>query len=539
MIRFSKNKILIAGFVAFAALLFTPQVFAKELVKETNLNEAAVKTGYTVKTDDNAFAIGVQSEAAAVPLKISINKLAEDELLDGPAGYARVSDVYEFDIKGQDGSPVKFAKQFSLKLKTASSDIYRKKVLFFWDKNKNQWRPFKGLKENLKTKEVTAFSPFSYAQAAVFEHPTTVEGYASWYNYQLAKNRKKYADGVATHLYPQGTKLKITNLENGKSTQVKVVSYWDKATNEKRRRALDIVKASFSKIASVSEGVIPVRVEVIKQENKKIAATGGGTPDQANKTVNAPVSVNSLKSRAAIVIDEGGNTLFEKNSDKVYPIASLSKLFTAEAFLQTNPDWKKQVKLILSDDAEGAKLFSPAGDVVTVKDLFYSMLTGSTNNGAKALARSTGLSNDEFAAKMNELAKSAGLKNAKFYEPTGLDIRNTATAKEIALFSLNNLNRKEIIEGTTKSVYSFDEILSVDKTIHHDVKSTNILLKESHPAYEILASKTGFLYESLHCLMMKVKSKKDGRIYTAVILGGPTSAVRFNEMRALLAEFVP
>ena len=112
-------------------------------------------------------------------------------------------------------------------------------------------------------------------------------------------------------------------------------------------------------------------------------------------------------------------------------------------------------------------------------------------------------------------------------------------AKEIALFSLKNLNQKEIIEGTTKSVYSFDEILSVDKLVHHDVKSTNILLKEAHPTYEIISSKTGFLYESLHCLMMKVKSKKDGKIYTAVILGAPTSAVRFSEMRALLAKFVP
>ncbi len=544
MIRFNKNKILIAGFVAFAALLFAPQVFAKELVIETNLNEAAVKTGYTVETDDAAFAIGIQPEAASIPLKVVVEKFGAEELPDKQGGFERVSDVYGFDVNPalpEDGSGAvkpSFAKKFVLKMKISKGDIYKKKLFFLWDRNKKEWRKLIGSKEDLKMRDVTILVPFAYAQVAIFEHPTTIEGFGSWYNYQLAKNRKKNADGVATHLYPQGTKLKIINLENGKSAQVRVVSYWDKKTNEKRRRAADIVKSSFMKIASISDGVVPVRIEVIPEKAKTASAAGGGSQSSPENPANLP-NINSLKSRAAIVMDEGGNALFEKNSDKVYPIASLSKLFTAEAFLQTNPDWKKQVKLILSDDAEGAKLFSPAGDVVTVKDLFYSMLTGSTNNGAKALARSTGLSNDEFAAKMNELAKTAGLKNAKFYEPTGLDIRNTATAKEIALFSLNNLNRKEIIEGTTKSVYSFDEILSVDKTIHHDVKSTNILLKESHSAYDILASKTGFLYESLHCLMMKVKSKKDGKIYTAVILGGPTSTVRFNEMRALLAEFVP
>ena len=541
MVIFNNIKILIAGFIVFAALLFAPDVFAKETVKEIFLDETTVaEKGYTVRTPDNAFAAGVRAGTADGPLNVVIKKLDTAEVPLKHGDFTRISDVYELNVKTPDGQKPKFNKwlQLRFQLDDGQGDLYHQKMILFWDNGAKTWRQLLTAKENLKKRTMYAVIPFDFSQVAIFEHPTAVEGFGSWYNYQLAKNRIKYSNGVATHLYPQGTKLKITNLANGKSTQVKVVSYWDKETNEKRRRALDIVKASFSKIASVSDGVVPVRIEVIPEKTKTASAAGGGSQSSPESAANLP-NVNSLKSRAAIVIDEDGNTLFEKNSDKVYPIASLSKLFTAEAFLQTNPDWKKQVKLMPEDDAEGAKLFSPSGDVVTVKDLFYSMLTGSTNNGAKALARSTGLSNDEFAAKMNEFAKSAGLKSAKFYEPTGLDIRNVSMAKEIALFSLKNLNQKEIIEGTTKSVYSFDEILSVDKLVHHDVKSTNILLKESHPAYEILASKTGFLYESLHCLMMKVKSKKDGKIYTAVILGGPTSTVRFNEMRALLAEFVP
>lgn len=537
------TKILIGIFAVFGFLLLTNSVFAKELIKEADLNLEAVRAGFTMETEDKVFAVGIQPETIELPLRAEIKKFSDNELPKKQGEYARVSDAYEFGIKpvlqeGEiaAGKPI-YAKKFALKMKISKGDIYRKKIFFLWDRNKNEWRALKGSKEDLKTREVTILVPFGFGQVAVFEHPTTIEGFGSWYNYQLAKNRQKYADGIATHLYPQGTKLKVTNLANGKSAQVKVVSYWDKKTNEKRRRAADIVKYSFSKIASMSEGVVPVRIEVIP-EKAKTAAAGGGSQNSPESAANLP-NVNSLKSRAAIVMDEGGNALFEKNSDKVYPVASISKLFTAEAFLKTNTDWKKQLKLLPEDDAEGARLFSPAGDVMTVKDLFYSTLTGSTNNGAKALARSTGLSKEEFAKMVNEEAKSAGLIKTEFFEPTGLDIRNVSTAKEIALFSLKNLNQKEIIEGTTKSVYSFDEILSVDKLVHHDVKSTNILLKESHPAYDILSSKTGFLYESLHCLMMKVKSKKDGKIYVAVILGAPTSTVRFSEMRALLAKFVP
>lgn len=536
-------KILIGIFVVFGFLFLTNSVFAKELVKEADLNLEAVRAGYTVETEDKVFAVGIRSETAELPLRAEIKKFSDNELPNKQGEYSRVSDAYEFGIKpvlpegeAAANNPA-FAKKFALKMKISESDVYKKKIFFFWDRNKKEWRKLLGTKENLKTREVTAEIPFGFAQVAVFEHPTTIEGFGSWYNYQRVVNRKKYADGIATHLYPQGTKLKITNLENGKSAQVKVVSTWDQKTNEKRRRAADIVKYSFSKIASVSQGIIPVRIEVIS-EKVKTAAAGGGEEKSVLKTI-VPTDLKTLKSRAAIVMDEGGNALFEKNSDKVYPVASISKLFTAEVFLKTNIDWKKQIKLLQEDDAEGARLFSPVGDVMTIKDLFYSTLTGSTNNGAKALVRSTGLNKEEFARRMNDEAKSAGLVKTEFFEPTGLDIRNVSTAKEIALFSLKNLNQKEISEGTTKSVYSFDEILSVDKLVHHDVKSTNILLKESHPAYEILSSKTGFLYESLHCLMMKVKSKKDGKIYVAVILGAPTSAVRFSEMRALLAKFVP
>lgn len=540
-----KSKVLVAVFFTLAgSVFFTSNVSAKELIKEADLNLEAVRAGYTLETDDKAFSIGIQPGAAEFPLTAEISKFSDSELPGKQGEYIRVSDVYEFDVNPAapaDGTQIGakiFTKNITLKMKISKGDIYRKKIFFIWDRNKSEWIALKGSNEDLKTREVTISVPFDFGQVAVFEHPTTIEGFGSWYNYQRAANRKKYADGIATHLYPQGTKLKVTNLENGKSAQVKVVSYWDKKINEKRRRAADIVKAAFLKIASVSDGVIPVRIEAIPEKIKTAAAAGGGEEKPAPKAA-AQADLSSIKSHAAIVMDEGGNVLFEKNSDKAYSIASISKLFTAEVFLKTNTDWKKQVKLIPEDNAEGAKLFSPAGDVITVKDLFYSTLTGSTNNGAKALARSTGLSKEEFAKRMNEEAKSAGLANTEFFEPTGLDPRNVSTAKEIAIFSMRSAIQPEITQGTTKPVYSFDEISSVDKMVHHDVKSTDILLKESHPAYEIISAKTGFLYEALHCLMMKVKSNNDGKIYTVVILGAPTGASLFGEMRVLLAKFVP
>ncbi|MEN0038026.1 MAG: septal ring lytic transglycosylase RlpA family protein [Cellvibrio sp.] len=62
---------------------------------------------------------------------------------------------------------------------------------------------------------------------------------------------------------PFGTKLKVTNLANGKTVVVKV--------NDRgpfiKGRILDLSKSAFSSIASVSAGVIEVKIEVIPANN--------------------------------------------------------------------------------------------------------------------------------------------------------------------------------------------------------------------------------------------------------------------------------
>ena len=279
MISFGKNKILIAGFIVFGILLFAPQAFAKETVKEISLDETTVaEKGYTIRTPDNAFAAGVRAGTADGPLNVVIKKLDTAEVPLKHGNFTRISDVYELNVKTPDGQKPKLNKwlQLRFQLDDDQGDLYHQKVILFWDNGAKTWRQLLTAKENLKSRTMYAVIPFDFSQVAIFEHPTAVEGFGSWYNYQLAKNRIKYSNGVATHLYPQGTELKITNLKNSKSVEVKVVSYWDKETNEKRRRALDIVKASFSKIASVSEGVVPVRIEVIPTAAKTATAAGGG-----------------------------------------------------------------------------------------------------------------------------------------------------------------------------------------------------------------------------------------------------------------------
>ncbi len=105
------------------------------------------------------------------------------------------------------------------------------------------------------------------------DHPAYVEyGEASWYGPGF--EGKETANGetfdqnrlTAAHLsLPLGTKVKVTNLENGKSVRVEV--------NDRgpyvRGRAIDLSKAAARKLDMVEEGTVPVRIEASRQDLEK------------------------------------------------------------------------------------------------------------------------------------------------------------------------------------------------------------------------------------------------------------------------------
>ncbi len=98
--------------------------------------------------------------------------------------------------------------------------------------------------------------------------------HASWYSVQSLKKEGtfKTSHGVmangqifkdenltcATRLFPLGTKIKIININNGKSVIVKVTDRIGKRFAHKR---IDLSKSAFEKIANLKEGIIPITYE--------------------------------------------------------------------------------------------------------------------------------------------------------------------------------------------------------------------------------------------------------------------------------------
>lgn len=107
---------------------------------------------------------------------------------------------------------------------------------------------------------------------------------ASWYSVESLKREKTWKNGVerrmangqrfsdsrftaATWLFPLGSKLLITNLNNGRSVEVIVC---DRIGKRFAKTRIDLSKAAFMAIAPLEQGIVPISIEVLYEPPKKI-----------------------------------------------------------------------------------------------------------------------------------------------------------------------------------------------------------------------------------------------------------------------------
>lgn len=104
-------------------------------------------------------------------------------------------------------------------------------------------------------------------QPAASHAKSTVHS-ASWYGGYFHGRRtasgetyNKYAMTAASNSHKLGTKLKVTNIKNGKSVIVKVN---DTGNFSRLGRTLDLSQGAFAKIAPLDQGLVNVTIQVIK-----------------------------------------------------------------------------------------------------------------------------------------------------------------------------------------------------------------------------------------------------------------------------------
>ncbi len=252
-------------------------------------------------------------------------------------------------------------------------------------------------------------------------------------------------------------------------------------------------------------------------------------PPQAPVKKNEATELDLDCVSAAVLDLRTGKILFDKNADKEAPIASITKLMTALVFLDHNPGWETIYEMKAEDKREGGKINLFTGEKVMVRDLFYSSLVASDNVATIGLINSTGMSLDDFIAKMNEKAMEIGLDNTKFRDPLGLNDNNVSNALEIARLANKTLLKDEIREATMTKIYEFKTQQGRAKIVY----STDDLLSVfPEDGIEIKGGKTGYTEAAGYCFVGKFGN--DGDEIISVVLNGDSKNSRFDQTHTLV-----
>jgi D-alanyl-D-alanine carboxypeptidase len=220
-----------------------------------------------------------------------------------------------------------------------------------------------------------------------------------------------------------------------------------------------------------------------------------------------------------------GKILFEKEIDKVLPIASLIKLMTADIVWE-DYDPSLIVEITKLKDLGNFKI----GEKFSVGALLYPLLMESSNDAAVALAQIIG--EKSFVDLMNLEAKNLGMENTNFVNPTGLDPdnpgepKNYSTVEDLVKLTIHLLKTKpKIMEILATPEIDF---YTPEGVFHHKLKNTNQLLNEIDG---IIGGKTGWTDEAQGCLLLVTIAPKNRGEIINVILG---SENRFEEMKNLI-----
>ncbi len=150
----------------------------------------------------------------------------------------------------------------------------------------------------------------------------------------------------------------------------------------------------------------------------------------------------------------------------------------------------------------------------------------SANDGIVAMAEYVGGSEENFVKMMNDKAKTLGLKNTNFVNPTGLDEQNHySSAYDVAIIAIELMKHPDIFKFTT----IYEDYLRKDTDNKFWLVNTNKLLKSYRG---VDGHKTGMTDNAGYT--MAVTAKRNDMRLLAIVLGEKEGKVRNKETADLL-----
>jgi serine-type D-Ala-D-Ala endopeptidase (penicillin-binding protein 7) len=207
-------------------------------------------------------------------------------------------------------------------------------------------------------------------------------------------------------------------------------------------------------------------------------------------------------SKALIVNQNTGETLYAKSTNVPTPIASVSKLMTAMVVLDQHLPMDEMIAVSDGDidTLKGTSSRLRVGTTLSRRDMLQLALMSSENRAASALARTSSQGMAAFVTAMNAKAAELGMAHTHFSDPTGLNSENVSTAEDLVRMVKAAYQYPEIRAITTTPEY---EVALNDNRRPVEFHNTNILVRNGD--WLIGLSKTGYISEAGRCLVMQAQ----------------------------------
>ena len=228
---------------------------------------------------------------------------------------------------------------------------------------------------------------------------------------------------------------------------------------------------------------------------------------------------------AMLVEPVSGQVIFAVNADEKRPVASVTKIMTILLACEAieNEAISLDDRVQVSANAAGmggSQALLDAGETQTVGELLKSVIVGSANDSAVALAEYIAGSAPLFVDRMNRRAAELGMADTVFVNCTGLPAEGQhTTARDVAAMAS---------ELTKHGVYYDYSTVWLEDFVHESgrvttLTNTNKLVRQYDGCDGI---KTGSTNEAGYC--MAASARRGGMRLVAVVLGAASGKERFS-----------
>ena len=236
-----------------------------------------------------------------------------------------------------------------------------------------------------------------------------------------------------------------------------------------------------------------------------------------------PMTINCA---AALLLEpKSGQVIFAMNADSPRSVASVTKVMTILLTLEAIEAGRISLddRVTISADAAGmggSQVLLDTGETQSIAVLLKSMIVGSANDAAVALAEVLYGSEELCAARMNERAAELGMTGTHFVNCTGLpaDGQHT-TARDVAIMSMAMFSHPLYFDF---SGVWLDDVDHGDGRVTQ-LTNTNKLIR----LYDGCdGGKTGSTDEAGYCIT--ATAQRGGMRLIAVVLGASSGTERFS-----------